>query len=114
MWCHNALKQSYEPVWVVLTDLTKVCGLALVASWFCCLCGGTYILMHGCRHSRVAVSTDHLTACPCHRCCVSPTMVTITLVGLDSHTSRPCAVLMCEEPCGEMRGKQLFLVLLHA
>jgi hypothetical protein len=24
MWCHNALRQSYGPVWVVLTDLTKV------------------------------------------------------------------------------------------
>lgn len=28
MWCHNALQQRYGPVWVVLTDLTKVCGLA--------------------------------------------------------------------------------------
>jgi hypothetical protein len=28
MWCHNALQQSYGPVRVVLTDLTKVCGLA--------------------------------------------------------------------------------------
>jgi len=41
MWCHNALRQSYGPVWVVLTDLTKVCGLASVAPWCCCLCGGT-------------------------------------------------------------------------
>ena len=24
MWCHNALLNSYEPVWVVLTDLEKV------------------------------------------------------------------------------------------
>lgn len=24
MWCHNALQQSYEPVWVVLTDLQEV------------------------------------------------------------------------------------------
>jgi hypothetical protein len=24
MWCHNATQQSYEPVWVVLTDLDQV------------------------------------------------------------------------------------------
>ncbi len=24
MWCHNALRRCYEPVWVVLTDLNKV------------------------------------------------------------------------------------------
>jgi hypothetical protein len=27
MWCHNALQGSYGPVWVVLTDLSKVRGL---------------------------------------------------------------------------------------
>lgn len=101
MWCHNALQKSYGSVWVVLTDLTKVCGLAWVAPWSCCLCGGTDILIHGCRHSRLAVATDHLRTCLCHRCCVSPTMVTTALVGLYSHTRRPCHVLLCREPCGE-------------
>jgi hypothetical protein len=24
MWCHNALLNSYEPVWVVLTNLSEV------------------------------------------------------------------------------------------
>lgn len=28
MWCHNALQEHFEPVWVVLTDLSKVCVLA--------------------------------------------------------------------------------------
>jgi peptidyl-tRNA hydrolase len=31
MWCHNARHRSYQDVWVVLTDLNKVCGFALVA-----------------------------------------------------------------------------------
>lgn len=28
MWCHNALQSRYDPVWVVLTDLSKVCSFA--------------------------------------------------------------------------------------
>jgi len=28
MWCYNALRGSFDPVWVVLTDLSKVCVLA--------------------------------------------------------------------------------------
>lgn len=27
MWCHNARQEHFEPVWVVLTDLSKVCWL---------------------------------------------------------------------------------------
>lgn len=60
------------------------------------------------RHARLAAAIDHLRTCLCHRCCVSPTVVTTTLVDLDSHTSRPCGVLMCREQCGENRETRPF------
>jgi hypothetical protein len=69
MWCHNAMHQSYEPVWVVLTDLEKVCDLRTltliipdrlgnaIASCGCCRCDA---------HGNAGAGT--YKAC-CHACC---------------------------------------------